>query len=137
MGMKLVVFLLVVLIAQNAHCGFRWRRFGRHLLNAGIHYGLHHYGDEAEIADRKSAANEALNEMFDSIGKYATFKMVNDMKEILDQQEAENSDKNFDESKEDVNQAEQDTNDVHDETKENNKLDKETLELLELLEDKL
>ena len=25
--------------------------------------------------------------MFDLIGKYATYKMVNDMKEILDQQE--------------------------------------------------
>ena len=42
---------------------------------------------QAEVADRKSAANEALNEMFDSIGKYATYKMINDMKEILDEQE--------------------------------------------------
>merc|ERR1712002_143354 len=135
MGMKLVVFLLVVLIAQNAHCDRRWRRFGKHLLNAAIRYGLHHYGDEAEVADRKSVANEALNDMFDSIGKYATFKMVNDMKEILDLQEAENSDKNFDASAEDVNQAKQDTNDVNDVN--NDKIDEKTLKLLELLEDKM
>ena len=44
---------------------------------------------QAEVTDRKSAANKALNAMFDSIGKYATFKMVNDMKEILDQQKGE------------------------------------------------
>jgi len=75
--------------------------------------------------------------MFDSIGKYATYKMVNDMKEILDEQEAENSHKNFDESAEDVNQAEQDTNDVDDVTNKDDKLDEETLKLLELLEDKL
>ena len=42
---------------------------------------------QAEITDRKSAANEALNDVFDSIGKYATYKMVNDMKQILNEQE--------------------------------------------------
>merc|ERR1712096_47970 len=105
---------------------------GHHVLHAGINYAL---GDEADVAERKSAANEALDELFDSIGKYATFKMVNDMKEILDEQEAANSDNGFDEDVENVNQAKQDATDVNDEK--NNKLDEETLKLLELLEDTL
>ena len=42
---------------------------------------------QAEVTDRKSAANKALNAMFDSIGKYATYKIVNDMKDILNEEE--------------------------------------------------
>ena len=42
---------------------------------------------QAEKIDRKSAANDAINDMLDSTRKYAIYKMVNDMKELLDQQE--------------------------------------------------
>merc|ERR1712183_1096679 len=138
--MKLVTVVLMVLVVQGAYCenwswGHLWNHVGKHVLNAGLKYGALLLGDEAELAERKSAANEALDDLFNSIGKSATFKMVNDMKEILDQKEADNSDNDFDENVEDVNQADQDTTDVDDESNDDNKLDEKTLKLLELLED--
>ena len=42
---------------------------------------------QAEVADKKSAANEVLDDLFDSIEKFATSKMVNDKKKISDKQE--------------------------------------------------
>merc|ERR1712002_727940 len=132
--MKLATVILIVLVVESTYCqkdGF-WRRLGKRLVRTGIHEAIKHYGDEAKVAERKTVANEALDELFKSIGRYSTFKMVNDMKEILDEQEAENSDNDFDENAEDVNQAEQDATDVNEN---NDKLDEETLKLLELLED--
>ena len=41
---------------------------------------------QVELRDEKYAADKDLDEIFHSIGKYVTYKMVNDMKEILDQQ---------------------------------------------------
>merc|ERR1712183_694911 len=140
--MKLVTVVLMVLIVQGAYCddwswSHLWHHVGKPVLNAGLKYGALLLGDEAELAERKSVANEVLDELFNSIGKSATFKMVNDMKEILDQKEADNSDNDFDENVEDANQAEQDTTDVDDESNDDDKLDEKTLKLLELLEDSM
>ena len=42
---------------------------------------------QAEVADKKSAANEVLDDFFDSIDRLETYKMVNDKKKISDKQE--------------------------------------------------
>ena len=39
---------------------------------------------QAELLDGKYAANEALDKMFDSIERFTTYKMVNEVNEILD-----------------------------------------------------
>merc|ERR1712183_486774 len=140
--MKLVTIVLMVLIVQGAYCddwswSHLWNHVGKHVVHGGLKYGALLLGDETELAERKSVANEVLDELFNSIGKSATLKMVNDMKDILDEKEADNSDNDFDENVEDVNQAEQDANDVDDENNDDTKLDEKTLELLKLLEDSM
>ena len=67
--MKLVAAFLIILIAKISYCDKFYRE------------SLFLFPKKLFIKPDKD-----LDEIFHSIGKYVTYKMVNDMKEILDQQ---------------------------------------------------